>query len=151
EAAGFYFTAENERQIFIRKKELYDGAIPSGNSVMLGSLIKLSSLSDREDFSDKAMDMIGHFIGEIDKYPTGYTQMICGLTYAYGECGEITIIGDLKQEETKEMLKNISQEFLPNILLKHSKSTGMPTATLCLNKTCGEATSNIQDILSKIL
>ena len=38
---GFFLTAEDGEKILIRPKEIYDGAIPSGNSVMALNLARL--------------------------------------------------------------------------------------------------------------
>ncbi len=150
ETAGFYFTSKEGEQLIMRKKQIYDGAIPSGNSVMLSNLLKLSALSDNEDLSQKSSEMINYFIDEVKRIPTGYTQLICGLLYAFGSSGEITIMGDMERTETKEMLKSLSQEYLPNIMLKFNKTTDKPMATLCLNKTCGEATTDVNQLLDQL-
>jgi uncharacterized protein YyaL (SSP411 family) len=38
---GFYFTAEDSEKLLTRRKEIYDGAIPSGNSVAFYNLLLL--------------------------------------------------------------------------------------------------------------
>ena len=42
EKTFFYFTAANQTDVLIRKKELYDGATPSGNALMAENLMMLS-------------------------------------------------------------------------------------------------------------
>lgn len=41
ENGGFYFTADYAEKGIIRKKEIYDGAVPSGNSVAMLNLVRL--------------------------------------------------------------------------------------------------------------
>ena len=41
----FYFTAINQTDILIRKKEMYDGATPSGNALMAENFIFISHIS----------------------------------------------------------------------------------------------------------
>lgn len=150
DGAGFYFTSKEGEELIIRKKEIYDGAIPSGNSVMLNNLLKLSLLTDVEEFSRRADEMIDYFHEDLLEHPSGYTEFISGILLAYGKCGQITISGDLDREETKDMLKQISSEYLPNILVKFTPSKDKTQAILCLNKTCSEATENINEILEQL-
>ena len=42
EKTFFYFTAANQTDVLIRKKEMYDGATPSGNALMAENLMMLS-------------------------------------------------------------------------------------------------------------
>ncbi|WP_343030057.1 hypothetical protein [Alkalibaculum sporogenes] len=149
--AGFYFTSIEGEQLLVRKKEIYDGAIPSGNSVMLLNLLKLSGLTDNEDLSQKASEMLSYFVDEVKEYPSGYTQMLCGYYYAFGNSGEITIEGDLNDTATKEMIKSVYQEYLPNIILKLRKSSDKPKATLCLNRTCSDPASSINELLQRLV
>ena len=38
---GFYFSADDDEDLLIRLKEIYDGAIPYGNSIAMLNLIRL--------------------------------------------------------------------------------------------------------------
>ncbi len=46
ETGFFYFTHDGQTDLILRKKEIYDGATPSGNSVMAFNLLYLSLLFD---------------------------------------------------------------------------------------------------------
>jgi len=46
ETGLFYFTDRQQKDIIVRKKEIYDGALPSGNAVMIGNLYYLSIVFD---------------------------------------------------------------------------------------------------------
>ncbi len=42
---GFFFTAEDSKEVLIRGKEVYDGVMPSANSVALMTLARLSKMT----------------------------------------------------------------------------------------------------------
>jgi uncharacterized protein YyaL (SSP411 family) len=44
---GFYFTADDAEEILIRKKEVYDAALPSGNSMAMLNLLRLGRMTGR--------------------------------------------------------------------------------------------------------
>lgn len=55
---GFYYTANDEEQLFYRPKIFTDDAIPSGNGVACLALLKLGKLLDRKDYIDVAQRSI---------------------------------------------------------------------------------------------
>ena len=46
---GFYLSDSNHTEFFMNPKEFYDGAVPSGNSVMAYNFIRLYQLMENED------------------------------------------------------------------------------------------------------
>ena len=50
----FFFTGSAQKDVIIRKKEVYDGAVPSGNSVMAENLFYLATIFDRADWKKRA-------------------------------------------------------------------------------------------------
>ena len=52
--AGFFFIADNGEDLLIRQKELYDGAIPSGNSIAMLNLLRLGRITADYDLEQKA-------------------------------------------------------------------------------------------------
>ena len=69
---GLYFSAEDGENLLLRQKEVYDGAIPSGNSTAILNLLRLSRITANPNFEEKAA-RIGHaFSGEIMQQPSAY-------------------------------------------------------------------------------
>jgi len=121
-SGGFFFTSIRSTELFSRQKEIYDGAIPSGNSVEMMNLIKLSKLTGDNKLIEKASLLSKTFSIQIERYPNGYSQLLSGVNFAIGPSFEIVIAGNLKDKLTQEMLKEINSMYLPNkvILLKSS-------------------------------
>jgi hypothetical protein len=76
---GYYLNAEDSEYILYRPKEIFDGAIPSGNSAMLCNLLRLDSLYQAQEFQNQAQDLIQAFSGLVQKHPTGFTHFLSGL------------------------------------------------------------------------
>ncbi|MFW5971687.1 MAG: thioredoxin domain-containing protein [Desulfovermiculus sp.] len=79
---GFYLTPDDGEELLARPKEVTDGAIPSGNSVMLSNLLRLGRLTDDAELSQKANNLIAAFSGTVAKIPAGCTFFLCGLDMA---------------------------------------------------------------------
>jgi uncharacterized protein YyaL (SSP411 family) len=68
----FYYTPSFQEDILVRKKDLYDGAIPSGNAVMAWNLHRLGLLFDQQEWQKRAEMMLETVKDAAVKYPTSY-------------------------------------------------------------------------------
>lgn len=93
-SSGFFFyTPAHQTDILLRKKEVYDGATPSGNAVMATNLFYLSQVFDVPDWAEKSKHMLASMANAVQKYPSSFgcwagllQTWLAGLT-------EITITG----------------------------------------------------------
>ncbi len=93
EAGGFFFTAEGESELIIRQKEIYDGAIPSGNSIAAENLYYLGRLSE-----NPAWEVLSHRIGEsfsveVTRGPRGAGALLQTVQVQVAGSREIVIAG----------------------------------------------------------
>jgi len=99
---GFFFSAEGEAGT--RQKDLYDGALPSGNSVMFMDLLRLARLTGRGELEDRAWHLAAAFTPEVVGHPRMYTEFLCGLDYALGPSREVVVVGRAEAAETRDLL-----------------------------------------------
>jgi len=166
-SGGFYFTADDSEGLLLRQKEIYDGAIPSGNSVAMLNLLRLGRLTANSDFERKAARIGQAFSGNVWQSPSAYSQLMVALDFALGPSYEVVIAGDSRANDTREMLGAIRGRFIPNkvIILRpteqgspeidniapfirnHSSINGQATAYICSNYDCRLPTSDIDTML----
>jgi len=169
-AGGFYFTQINSELEEFRQKDVYDGAIPSGNSIALFNLIKLGRITGDSSFEDKAIETVKAFSETVKKSPEAYTQFISSFDFLLGPSYEIVIAGDKKSEKVKQILNNINSVFAPSkvVVLKppgnegnelsaivpYSSSMGLvnekPAIYVCSNYVCKAPTSEVKDLLNML-
>lgn len=166
---GLFFTAEDAEGLLIRPKEIYDGAIPSGNSVALLNNLRLSRLTGDVELDKKGQAIADAFSRVIERSPSGYTQFISGLDFAMADGYEVVIAGDADAEDTKTMLQGLNSQFLPNavVLLRtkedagaisklapytrfHSSIDGKATAYVCRNFSCNLPTTDVKQMLENL-
>ena len=58
--------------MIVRKKEVYDGAVPSGNAVMAHNLRYLAIVFDQRDWADRAVAMTASLAQSVTRYPTSF-------------------------------------------------------------------------------
>ena len=126
-AGGFFFSGRDSERLISRPKELYDGAIPSGNSVAALNLLRLSHLAGSQDLADLAERQFKRFAGEVKQTPTGYTFFLTALQFALGPPTEIVVVGGLEEANTQAMLSHLQGVFLPEAVFLHSSPESMET------------------------
>lgn len=105
----FFFTPSGQQDIIVRKKEVYDGAVPSGNSVMAANLYYLGIVFDESSWKERAVTICASLHQAATKYPTSFgvwAALIQAISYGVPE---IAIIGP----EVAKMRKEFLHHFIP--------------------------------------
>jgi uncharacterized protein YyaL (SSP411 family) len=167
ENGGFYFTADDSERLLVRQKEIYDGAVPSGNSVAMLNLLRLGRITASANFEEKAARIGQAFYENVSQLPSAYTQLMTAADFAIGPSYEVVIAGDLQADDTRQMLDAIRGIFVPNKIVilhptdqkppliddivpfikDHSSIDGKATAYICLNYSCQLPTKDIGSML----
>ena len=120
EGGGLYFTGTGNEQLITRSKDLYDGALPSGNSVAAMNLLRLGRMTGNVELEKKADEITRAFSRLIQEQPIACTHMLNALGFMIGPSQEIVIAGDPGLETTQAMVDIIRSKFLPNkVVLLH--------------------------------
>jgi len=114
---GFFFTSESGEELLGRKKEIYDGAMPSGNSVAMMNLLRLGRLTGNTKWENMADQMNHLFADTIRKAPTGFGFALQSIDFITGNSREIIISGKKDNPDTQQLLDILRDEFLPNTVV----------------------------------
>jgi uncharacterized protein YyaL (SSP411 family) len=114
---GLFLTASDGEHILVRHKEVYDGALPSGNSVALLNLLRLSRITANKDYAAKAEKIVKAFSADIKGYPAGHAQFMVGLNFALHLNYEIVIVGQPNSSDTLKMLAALQNRYLPDAVV----------------------------------
>ncbi len=148
EAGGFYITSDDSENILIRKKDIYDGAVPSGNSVAMLNLIRLSRITADPELERQAEAIGQAFSRIVGQAPAGYTMLMSALDFTLGPTSEVVIAGNLQADDTMDMLKALRKEFIPNKVVifrpdGDSEITRISDFTKSLSNKEGKATAYV--------
>jgi len=111
---GLYFTGKGNEALITQSKDLYDGALPSGNSVAALNFLRIGRITGNPELEKKAEQLIQAFSKDITSSPMAYTQLLEALDFMFGPAREVVISGDPLLEETQAMVKAVRKNFLPN-------------------------------------
>ncbi|WP_340818878.1 thioredoxin domain-containing protein [Methanolobus sp. WCC4] len=166
---AFFHTSDEAEELIFRSKEVYDGAIPSGNSVCIMNLLKLAKMTGNTELEDIAHQAMNAFAGKVTASPIGYTQFMSAVDLAMKESVEMVIVGDMEDADTKEIIEFIDDRFIPEkVLLFRSiydkdnisdiapftrdmeMKNGKTTVHICQNHTCKLPSNDIEHIKEQI-
>ena len=169
EFAGFFFTADDGEALITRQKEIYDGALPSGNSVSILNILKIARLTADPELEEKAARMTAAFSPQISRHPASFSMHMNSLDFMLGPSFEIVIAGDRNSPETRRFFDALSGEYLPNkvVILKdaaneqeiskiapytqeHKPLNGKTAAYVCSNYACRLPTDDPMRMLELI-
>lgn len=109
----FYYTPAAEKDLPVRKKEIYDGATPSGNSMMAENLLKLGILFDNPSWRERGQKMLGAMAGFTPRYPTSFGHWLTVQLDVLQGFNEIAITGKNPEAVSRQLLSH----FIPNRVL----------------------------------
>jgi len=167
---GFFLGSDQSEKLIVRSKTAYDGAIPSGNSVAVMNMVKLTRITGNTKWAELAEKTMRAFSEDVNRMPTGYTLMLTGFMFDTQNSKEIVIVGDSRNRNTIKFLHTIRTSYAPHKVLLFKDTSvsenrleqlanwtstqnsinGKPTAYVCKNFACNQPTADIQTALSFI-
>jgi uncharacterized protein YyaL (SSP411 family) len=169
-AGGFFFTGKENERLIVSSKEIYDGAMPSGNSIAALNLLRLARITGNREMERKTDKLVSAFSRDVSQYPMGHSQFLQALDFIIGPSREIIISGDPNLKTTRNMISTIHKSFLPNkvILFRpafsddkrlsrispfveelSNKDQG-PTTYICEQYACKTPVTNIDDLIKTL-
>jgi uncharacterized protein YyaL (SSP411 family) len=169
EAGGLYFSPDDGEALIVRKKEYYDGAVPSGNAVAMWNMLRLGRITANPRLEGRGIDIGRVFSKAVKQFPSAYTQFMVALDFAAGPCYEVVIVGQSEAKDTKEMLNALARFFTPHVvalfrpavnsaeidglagyLTSYQSLNNKATAYVCTNFTCKAPTTDVEKMLELI-
>ncbi len=162
---GYYDVRESETDIVLKTKDTYDGAEPGANSIQLQNILRLSTIMDNSELWDMAEKSLKLFSNDFNRMPFTSPQMLCALNLFLNPVKEIIFTGDLKNNNTIELLGEINKKYNPNRVLIHATKElsetvpyikdiisdfKTPKVYICENYKCNLPVDNVED-LKKLL
>ncbi len=154
---GFFMTIDGQRDLLMRQKDSYDGAIPSGNSAAVMALLRLATFLDNRTYRAAAEKAVSSLAANANKMPLAYMNLINSADFLHRQPTEIAIVGTLANVATESLLKQVYSTYLPNravafldlnradysavtalipLLKGRPMISGTPTAYVCVNLVC---------------
>lgn len=135
---GFYLCEADNDELFMNPKEVYDGAIPSGNSVMAYIFVRLYQITENDKYRKLAENQVEFLSAQAQAYPAGHCMFLFAKLMYEDPPAHIVIA--LKDSTDLQSVKD-NIPFSANIsVLTDSKEypliNGMTTYYVCKDHSC---------------
>ena len=152
----FYFTSSKQKDVLLRKKDLFDNAMPSGNSTMAKNLMRLGIMLDNKTYKSLSINMLHAVLEVIERHPSSFSKWASVVLSVVHAPHEIAVVGEKAFEKAIE----INGLFLPNKilmasvnedetlpLLRSREVAGDTLIYVCQNYTCRMPVKRVEEIL----
>ncbi len=145
ESGFFFFTHRDQKDLIVRKKEIYDGATPSGNALMAFNLSYMSIIFNKPEWMSRATRMAAALQRPVTSYPGSFgiwATLYQAITYIIPA---VVITGKRPENTRKEFL----QQLIPYRVFQSAKGENthfpllsgrpvedFPLIFLCENYSC---------------
>ena len=160
EGTGFFFyTSSQQTDVILRKKEVFDGAQPSGNAVMIDNLYRMALYFDVPEWKRRAMETAQHLGEAIIRYPTSFGVWATFVQEITRGTNELVLVGP----EAGVVLKELLRAYIPHKVVMYTekessdfpllkdKKKGVPAFIyLCRDFVCKKPVLRVNELLDMI-
>ncbi len=138
-SGGFFLYGNKSEKLILRPKDTYDGAVPSGNSLMAQNLIALYRLTNNMDYRVAAERQLAFMSASCKDYPSGFSAFLSALLDWLTPPVKLTIV--LSQTDKNYSLPlDLPQNAVVTVLSaptqEYPLKNGKTTYYLCKDNTC---------------
>ncbi|MBE6813484.1 MAG: thioredoxin domain-containing protein [Ruminococcaceae bacterium] len=136
---GFYLYGNGHEELILRPKETYDGAIPSGNSLMACNLVRLSLLTDEEKYRTAAEYQLDFLAQNASEFPTNHAMFLKALPEHFNPPAKITVVPDAQTDKSKlsvSLPPDAAIILLPQPTTEYPLKNNKTTYYVCQNHSC---------------
>ena len=170
ERGGFFQTGVDGDPLVVRPKELYDNAVPSGNSVAADVLQRLGLLTGDRDLEGIGVSALRPIRDVLGRAPAGFGHALQALDLYLGPSQEVAVVGAPGDPATGRLIDEIvTARFLPNVVVAVAAPEdreaaaevallrdrpmvdGKPTAYVCRRFACRLPVTSPEELAAQLL
>lgn len=167
---GYFINSDLGEELIVRKKDLYDGAAPSSNSISFLNLIQLSRLTGKSIYENRARMLESTFSEDVKNMALAYTQFLSASDYLRSKSFEVVIVEGDNKDKTKNFIDALNSKFIPYkvVILKSESNSeliesiapftknmkainGLTTAYACVNFACNIPVNSVELMMESII
>lgn len=138
EKGGFFFSGSKNEELIFQRKETHDGALPSGNSVMVHNLVRLLHITEDREWEDIARRQLKFLSGSASQIPMAHSFYLLALSCWLSPKHVTLVLAN--GEDKKDILKKIPLDAIVTVLHqpteKYRLLNNRTTYYLCENHAC---------------
>ena len=121
---GFFTTQEGRSELPVRRKDLEDSPIPSGNSSAALGLLRLARLSGNPEYERRAVSGLRLLFPLAVRHPLAFGHLLQAADFYLAPVREVAIVGP--PEEAGALLDVVRHSYRPHVVLAGGTGDGVP-------------------------
>jgi uncharacterized protein len=113
ERGGFFSTSSDHERLIVRRKEIGDHPIPSGNSAAAFGLLRLAALTGERAYEQQAEGVFRLFAKTATEHPASFAHLLRALDFHLAPTKEVALVGD----DLADLSAAVRSAFRPHIVL----------------------------------
>src|SRR5699024_5666600 len=164
---GLYLSGKDAEQLIAEDKDIYDGALPSGNSVAGLMLTRMGYLTGETVYLDKVEQMYSTFFDDIHRYSAGAAFFMQCLLLTENPTKEVVILGSETDQDRMKLMEELHEHFLPDTAIivgekaedfekvipfaaEYKQLEKKTTIYICENFACQKPTTDIEEVIKEL-
>jgi len=159
---GFFFSGKSHEDLIVRSKDYFDNATPSGNSVAAIALLRLATLTGKENYRNLSIAVLREIGETARRYPSGFGYALSAVDFLLSTPKEIAIVGK-DRGDIGPLLREAWKRYLPNkvvapgfgdenipLLENRPLQNGRATAFVCVHYACQQPVNQPEELGSQL-
>ena len=152
ENGGFFLTAADAERLLLRAKELSDGAMPSGNSLMAWNLTRLYQITQKDEWRIAAEQQLSFLASAAAAYPAGFAMTMLA-QLVHDSPTTLTVVSP-QDPELRSLPFVMPPESVVRVLrqptAEYPLRNGSTTWYLCSDHRCMPPTNQLAEIVANL-
>jgi uncharacterized protein YyaL (SSP411 family) len=154
ERETFFDTGHDQESLVVRPRNIFDNAVPSGTSVTIEWLLRLTIVTGEERYEETALKALRPMADVMQKYPSGFGRYLSALDFHLGPVAEVALVWPAGAEgAAARLVETVFRRYQPNrvvvgaaagapgaaglpLLADRGAVEGRPTAYVCRQYVC---------------
>jgi len=124
ERGGFFTTAADQEALAVRRKDVEDSPIPSGNSAAAFGLLRLALLAGEGSYERHALGVLRLLFPLAVRHPQAFGHLLAAADFYLAPVKEVAVVGP--DAEAGELLRVIRGQYRPHLVLATGRADGVP-------------------------
>jgi uncharacterized protein len=142
---AFFDTADDHEELVTRPRDVTDNATPSGTSLAVDLLLRVSEVTQDADHRRRAGYVLETLSDLAPRHPTAFGNLLSAADAAVNGALEVAIVGDPASDEFRDLARTVSRRYFPALALAGGMEKGSDDIALLAGRTArgGRATAYV--------
>jgi uncharacterized protein YyaL (SSP411 family) len=117
ERGGFFTTAHDHEELVVRRKDLDDHPIPSGNSAAAYGLLRLATLTGEQEYERRAVGVLRLLQRAAIRHPQALAHLLCAMDFYFASVKEVALIAPADGNGLGDLAAVVRRGFRPHVVV----------------------------------